>query len=54
MNKAHDVQKIYFKGTMMLLKVDGNEYLINISEQSNRLAMATQERRIRYSLARCR
>ncbi|MEW6665264.1 MAG: DUF2442 domain-containing protein [Thermodesulfobacteriota bacterium] len=43
MDKAHDVGKISFRGTVMLLRVDGMdyEYEVDISSQSQRLASAT-------------
>ena len=45
MDKAHDVQKISFSGTRMLLSVDGNEYEIDVTQQSQKLASATPEQR---------
>jgi hypothetical protein len=63
MDKAHDIQKVEFIGTTMLLQVDGEKYEIEISEWSERLAMATQDQRgasrgvsgrIWASLAGCR
>lgn len=45
MDKAHEIQKISFSGKMMQLTVDGREYAIDLAEQSNRLAQATQKQR---------
>lgn len=45
MDKAHDVGAIRFLGSPMLLQVDGNEYRIDVSACSKRLACATQQQR---------
>ena len=50
-DKAHNVQKVVFVGTLIHLKVDGKEYKIDVTEQSNRLAMATQEQRDRFEIS---
>ncbi len=49
--RAHNVQKVVFVGTLMLLKVDGKEYEIDIAKQSKRLAMATQENKERFEIS---
>ena len=51
MDRAHEVQRIAFDGTLMLLKVDGKEYEIDLAEQSSRLAEATQEQRERIEIS---
>ena len=51
MYKSHDVQKVIFDGLLMLLKVDDKEYKINVAEQSNRLANATQEQREKFEIS---
>jgi len=45
MEKDHDVQSVSFAGAVMRLKVDGNAYEINLVEQSDLLARASQEQR---------
>lgn len=45
MDKTHDVQKIAFSGTMMMLRVDGKEYKIDLAKESDRFAKATQAQR---------
>jgi hypothetical protein len=45
MEKAHEVNKISFSGSIMRLTVDGSEYVVDLAEQSDRLAQATQEQR---------
>ena len=51
MDKAHDIQKVEFIGTTMLLQVDGKKYEIEISEWSERLAMATQDQREQFEVS---
>ena len=51
MYKSHDVQKVIFNGLLMFLKVDDKEYKINVAEQSNRLANATQEQREKFEIS---
>ena len=45
MDKAHHVERISFRGTTMMLRVDGKDYHVEISKQSQRLASATPEQR---------
>ena len=51
MAKAHEVQKIVFVGSTMFLHVDGRQYEINIAEQSERLAAATQDEREAFEVS---
>ena len=51
MDKAHDVQRVAFSGTTMLLRVDGKEYRIDITKESDRLAKATQEQRENFEVS---
>lgn len=51
MDKAHDVQGLTFSGTTMLLRVDGKEYRIDITKESDRLAKATQEQRENFEVS---
>ena len=51
MDKAHDIQKVAFVGTTMLLHVDGKKYEIDIAEWSGRLATATQDQRERFEVS---
>lgn len=48
MDKAHDVRKVSLSGTRMLLSVDGKEYEIDITKQSDKLAGATPEQRANF------
>jgi NAD(P)H-hydrate repair Nnr-like enzyme with NAD(P)H-hydrate epimerase domain len=41
MDKAHEVEQISFSGSVMFLRVDGRDYEVDISFQSQRLASAT-------------
>jgi len=45
MDKAHKVENISFSGTTMLLRVDGEDYQIDFTGQSQRLAAATPKQR---------
>jgi hypothetical protein len=45
MDKAHEVGEISFRGTTMFLRVDGKDYEVDISSQSQRLASATLAQR---------
>ncbi len=45
MEKAHEINKISFSGAFMRLTVDGREYVVDLAEQSDRLARATKEQR---------
>jgi hypothetical protein len=51
MDRAHDVQKVTFSGTTMLLRVDGKEYRIDVAKVSGRLAKATQEQRENFEVS---
>lgn len=51
MDKAHDIQKVEFVGTTMLLQVDGKKYEIDIAKWSGRLASATQDQRERFEMS---
>ncbi len=43
MDKAHDIQHVSFSGSIMHLRVDGKDYRIDISDESERLRTATPE-----------
>ena len=45
MDRAYHVETISFSGNTMLLRVDGKDYEVDISQQSQRLASATPEQR---------
>lgn len=51
MDKAHEIQKVAFVGTTMLLHVDGKKYEIDIAKWSGRLATATQDQRERFEVS---
>jgi hypothetical protein len=45
MDKAHNIQRVSFSGTIMHLRVDGKDYQIDVAGESERLRNATQEQR---------
>jgi hypothetical protein len=45
MDKAHDVQKIVFVASTMILHVHGRKYEVDLARCSQRLAAATQQQR---------
>jgi NAD(P)H-hydrate repair Nnr-like enzyme with NAD(P)H-hydrate epimerase domain len=45
MDKAHNIERVSFSGTIMHLRVDGKDYQIDIAAESERLRNATQEQR---------
>lgn len=45
MAKAHKIESIRLSGTALALCVDGKQYQIDITKQSERLARATQQQR---------
>ena len=45
MDKAHDVRNVSVSGCILHLAVDGRPYEIDLTEQSHRLARATQRQR---------
>jgi len=51
MHKAHDVQTVTFSGPTMILQVDGKQYEVDITRQSERLAKATQQQRENFEVS---
>ena len=51
MDKAHDIQHVSFSGTIMLLRVDGKDYQIDIAGESERLRNATQKQRENFEIS---
>ena len=51
MAKAHDVQSISIKGTIMRLRVDGKVYEIDITKESECLAKASPEQRAHFDVS---
>ncbi len=51
MNKAHDVQNVSFSGTILRLRVDGHDYEVDVSQQTERLANATREQREHFEIS---
>lgn len=51
MHKAHEVQSVTFSGATMILKVDGKQYEVDITKQSERLAKATQRQRENFEVS---
>ncbi|CBE68540.1 conserved protein of unknown function [Candidatus Methylomirabilis oxygeniifera] len=51
MDKAHHVQQVGFSGTIMHLRVDGKDYLIDVAGESERLRNASQEQRDNFEVS---
>ena len=51
MDKAHKVEAISLSGTKLTLCVDGRRYHVDIAEQSERLARATQPQRENFEVS---
>ncbi|MBM4164040.1 MAG: DUF2442 domain-containing protein [Lentisphaerae bacterium] len=51
MDKAHDVRNVSVSGSLLHLDVDGRPYEIDLTEQSRRLARATQCQRERLEVS---
>jgi hypothetical protein len=51
MDKAHDIQHVSFSGTIMHLRVDGKDFQIDISGESERLRNATQKQRENFEIS---
>lgn len=48
MHGAHEVEQVSFSGTVMRLRVDGQDYKVDVGSQSKRLANATPEERVNF------
>lgn len=51
MDKAHDVEGVSFQGTVLVLRVDGREYRVDVAEVSERLAKATPAQRAHFDVS---
>ena len=51
MDKAHDVEGVSFQGTVLVLRVDGREYRVDVAEVSERLAKATPTQRANFEVS---
>jgi hypothetical protein len=51
MDKAHDVEAAAVAGRILRLRVDGQEYRIDLAEVSDRLAAATPRQRAHYEIS---
>ncbi len=51
MDKAHNVENVSVSGCVLHVEVDGKVYEIDLAEQSQRLACATQEQRERIEVS---
>ena len=51
MGKAHNIQHVSLSGTVMRLRVDGEDYQIYIAGESQRLRNATQEQRENFEVS---
>jgi hypothetical protein len=49
--KAHKIENVCLAGALLSLRVDGKEYRIDITRQSERLARATRRQRERFELS---
>ncbi len=48
MDKVHEVERVSFSGTRMLLSVDGREFEIDVARHSKKLAEASPAQRERF------
>lgn len=51
MDKAHDIGNVTVSGSVLHLVVDGRSYEIDLAQQSQRLARATQGQRERVEVS---
>ena len=51
MDKAHDIQSLKISGGLMFLSVDGQQYQVDIHQQSERLAAATQQEQENFQVS---
>ncbi len=51
MDKVHKVENIRMSGATLTLTVDGRQYRVDIAEQSERLARATQQQRENFKVS---
>ena len=51
MDKAHNIQRVFFSGMIMHLRVDGRDYQIDVAGESERLRSATQKQRENFELS---
>ena len=51
MDKAHDIKYIKLSGTNLVLHVDGKQYLIDLTEHSEKLARAMDDQRRNFEIS---
>ncbi len=51
MKAIHKVQKIVFSGSLMKMKVDGTEVVVNLTKASKRLLKASKKERETYKVS---
>ncbi len=51
MTKYHIIQHVSFSGAIMHLRVDGKDYQIDVSGESERLRTATPEQREKFEVS---
>jgi hypothetical protein len=51
MHKAHEVEDIRLSEAILTLRVDGRQYRIDLTSQSERLARATQQQRENFEVS---
>jgi len=51
MDKAHNIQRVFFSGMIMHLRVDGRDYQIDVPGESQPFRSATQKQRENFELS---
>lgn len=51
MKRLHDIERLAFRGNVLLLKVDGNEYEFDLSNVSKKLANASSIERENFEIS---
>lgn len=51
MEKAHDVTNVLIVGTTIRLRVDGKDYEVDLTKQSERLTRATPRQRAHFEVS---
>lgn len=51
MAKAHKIESVRLEGTVLALRVDGRDFRVDLSGQSERIARATQAERDNFEVS---
>jgi hypothetical protein len=51
MKRFHDIERLAFKGNVLLIRVDGNEYELDLSNVSKKLANASSVERENFEIS---